>query len=56
VAHYYGPGDVPGLTRSEREASASAKMANPEIAPRPPNPFTADTSVFVREAANVRIE
>jgi type IV secretion system protein VirB1 len=56
VAHYYGPSDVPGLTRSEREANASAKMANPEIAPRPPNPFTADTSVFVREAANVRIE
>lgn len=56
VAHYYGPGDVPGLTHSGREAIASGKMANPEMAPRPANPFTADTSVFVREAANVRIE
>ena len=56
IAHYYGPGGVPGLTRSGREAIASGKMANPEIAPRPANPFTADTSVFVREAANVRIE
>jgi type IV secretion system protein VirB1 len=56
VAHYYGPGGVPGLTHSGREAIASGKMANPEIAPRPANPFTADTSVFVRGAANVRIE
>ncbi len=56
VAHYYGPGGVPALTHSGREAVASGKMANPEIAQRPANPFTADTSVFVREAANVRIE
>jgi type IV secretion system protein VirB1 len=56
VAHYYGPGGVPGLTRSEREAIASAKVAKPITAPRPVDPFTADTSVFVREAANVRIE
>jgi type IV secretion system protein VirB1 len=56
VAHYYGPGGVPGLTHSGREAIASGRTANPEIAPRPADPFTADTSVFVREAASVRIE
>jgi type IV secretion system protein VirB1 len=56
VAHYYGPSDVPGLTRSGRDAIASAKVAKPIAAPRPANPFTADTSVFAREAANVRIE
>jgi type IV secretion system protein VirB1 len=56
VAHYYGPGDVPGLTRSEREASELAKMAKPIAVPRPVTPFTADTNVFVREPANVRIE
>jgi type IV secretion system protein VirB1 len=56
VAQYYGPSDVPGLTRSGRDAIASAKMAKPIAAPRPANPFTADTSVFAREAANVRIE
>jgi type IV secretion system protein VirB1 len=56
VAHYYGPGGVPSLTRSEREAIASARVAKPITAPRPVDPFTADTSVFVREAANVRIE
>jgi type IV secretion system protein VirB1 len=56
VAHYYEPGAVRALTRSEHEAIASAKMAKPIAAPRPVNPFTADTSVFVREATNVRIE
>jgi type IV secretion system protein VirB1 len=56
VAHYCGPGGVPGLTHSGREAIATTKMAKPIAAPRPANPFTADTSVFVREAANVRIE
>ena len=56
VAHYYGPGGVPGLTHSERDAIASGKTADPAKVPRPANPFTADTSVFVREAANVRIE
>lgn len=52
VARYYGPGSVPALAGGVREAAA---MKHP--APMPsPNPYTADTSVFVREASNVRVE
>ena len=52
VARYYGPGGVPALTGGVREAAA-AKRAAPSP---PPNPYTADTTVFVREATHVRIE
>ena len=52
VARYYGPGGVPALTGGVHEAAA-AKRAAP---PPPPNPYTADTTVFVREATHVRIE
>jgi type IV secretion system protein VirB1 len=52
VARYYGPGGVPALTSSVR-AVVAAKRAAPSP---PPNPYTADTTIFVREATNVRIE
>jgi type IV secretion system protein VirB1 len=52
VAKYYGPNGVPALTGGVREA-AEAKRAAPSP---PPNPYTADTTVFVREATNVRVE
>jgi type IV secretion system protein VirB1 len=52
VARYYGPGGVPALTGDVR-AVAAAKRAAPSP---PPNPYTADTTVFVRETTNVRIE
>jgi len=51
VAKYYGPGGVPALIGGIHEA-ATLKPA----APPPPNPYTADTAVFVGEATNVRIE
>ena len=52
VARYYGPDGVPALTGGVREVAA-AKRAGPSP---PPNPYTADTTVFVRETTNVRIE
>jgi type IV secretion system protein VirB1 len=52
VARYYGPGGVPALTGGVR-AVVAAKHSAPS---RPPNPYTADTTIFVREATNVRIE
>ena len=52
VARYYGPGGVPALTGGAREVAA-AKRADPSPSP---NPYTADTTVFVRETTNVRIE
>jgi type IV secretion system protein VirB1 len=52
VARYYGPGGVPALTGGVR-AVVAAKYSAPS---RPPNPYTADTTIFVREATNVRIE
>jgi type IV secretion system protein VirB1 len=52
VAHYYGPGGVPALVGGVDAAITElAKRAAP-----PPNPYSADTSVFVREASHVRIE
>ena len=52
VARYYGPLGVPALTDGVREVVAT-KRAGPSP---PPNPYTADTTVFVRETTNVRIE
>jgi type IV secretion system protein VirB1 len=52
VARYYGPGGVPALAVGVH-AVAVAKHSAP---PRPPNPYTADTAIFVRETTNVRIE
>jgi type IV secretion system protein VirB1 len=52
VARYYGPGGVPALTGGVHEVTA-VKRAAPSP---PPNAFTADTTVFVRETTNVRIE
>ncbi len=52
VARYYGPGGVPALTGGVRETAVAKRAASSP----PPNPYTADTTVFVREATNVRIE
>jgi type IV secretion system protein VirB1 len=52
VAHYYGPNGVPALTGGVRAAGAAK-----HVTPAPPrSPYTADTTVFTREALNVRIE
>jgi type IV secretion system protein VirB1 len=52
VARYYGPNGVPALTAAPRAPSAGlTKRSAP-----PPNPFTADTSVFAREVNHVPVE
>jgi type IV secretion system protein VirB1 len=51
VARYYGLHAVPIPVTEVRAAPG----ASPPPAP-PPNPYTADTSVFAREAAHVGIE
>jgi type IV secretion system protein VirB1 len=56
VARYYGPGAVPALVGGVREAVATARATKGAAPTAPPNPYTADTSVFVREASNVRVE
>ena len=55
VARYYGPGGVPALAGGVRDAAvAESSPATP--APTPPNPYTAGTSVFAREARDVKID
>jgi len=51
VARYYGAGGVPALAGGLHDAITAAAAPPP-----PPNPYTADTSIFVREASNVRIK
>jgi type IV secretion system protein VirB1 len=52
VARYYAPTGVPALTGGVRAAAAEK-----HVIPAPPrNPYTADTTVFAREALNVRIK
>ena len=48
VARYYGPHAMPVPANEVRRA--------PRASPPPPNPYTADTSVFAREGAHVGIE
>jgi len=55
VARYYGPGGVPALAGGLRDAAATATPAT-RAPPPPPNPYTTDTSIFAREASNVRVE
>ncbi len=55
VARYYGPGGVPALVGGVREVAVGANSQAPQ-APTPPNPYTASTSVFAREARDVKID
>jgi type IV secretion system protein VirB1 len=54
VARYYGPGGVPAFAGGPHDAAATATSAR-RAAP-PPNPYTAGTTVFAREASDVRIQ
>jgi type IV secretion system protein VirB1 len=55
VARYYGPGGVPALVGGVREVAVGAN-SQASHAPTPPNPYTASTSVFAREARDVKID
>jgi type IV secretion system protein VirB1 len=52
VAKYYGPGGIPALAGGVRQATLTAEAVK-RAAPRPPpNPYTADTQIYVREASD----
>jgi type IV secretion system protein VirB1 len=53
VARYYGPGGIPALASKVPSLPAAAVKHE---APQPwPNPYTADTAVYVREAMDIEI-
>ncbi len=58
VAKYYELGGVPALIGALHEASATGPAAPPPPPPPPPrpNPYTAGTTVFAREATDGRSE
>jgi type IV secretion system protein VirB1 len=55
VARYYGPNGVPALVGGMHEAAETVSAQRRAIAAAA-NPYTADTSVYIRELTNVRIQ
>jgi type IV secretion system protein VirB1 len=55
VAKYYRPNGVPVLADEVRSTPATAATVKRALPP-PPNPYTADTQIFLREAMNVPID
>jgi type IV secretion system protein VirB1 len=56
VAKYYGQRSVPALAEGVRQATAMAAAVK-RAAPVPaPNPYTADTQVYLREATNLHVD
>lgn len=53
VARYYGPGGVPALAGGVRQAVLTAEAVKHAPPPSPPNPYTADTQVYVREVVTL---
>ncbi|MBN8904921.1 MAG: hypothetical protein BGO51_26190 [Rhodospirillales bacterium 69-11] len=53
VARYYGSGGIPALAGGVQQASLTAAAVKHAALPPPPNPYTADTQVFVREVSNL---
>ena len=51
VARYYGPGSVPALAGGVQRAVLTAEAVKRAAPPPPPNPYTADTQVYVREVS-----
>jgi type IV secretion system protein VirB1 len=54
VAKYYGRNGVPALAGGVQQATVTAAAVK-RAAP-PPNPYTADTQIFFREASSVHID
>ena len=53
VARYYGPGGVPALAGGVKQAVLTAEAVKRAAPPSPPNPYTADTQIYVREVSNL---
>lgn len=56
VARYYAPGGVPALAGGARQATDTAAAAKRGAPTLPPNPYTAGTQVYSREAMDVVIQ
>jgi type IV secretion system protein VirB1 len=57
VAKYYGPGGVPALAGDVRQATVTAAAVRRAVPPpHPPNPYTADTQIYVREATTFHVD
>jgi type IV secretion system protein VirB1 len=54
VARYYGRPGIPALTKTDSSKPAAA--AKHEVRPSLPNPYTADTMVYVQDAMDARME
>jgi type IV secretion system protein VirB1 len=54
VAKYYGPNGVPAFA-GDVGRTIGAMAATKRAAP-PPNPYTADTQIYVREATNFHVD
>jgi type IV secretion system protein VirB1 len=53
VARYYGPGGVPALAGGVQQAVLMAAAVKRTAPLPPPNPYTADTQVYLREVSTV---
>ena len=53
VARYYGPGGVPALAGGVQQAVLTAEAVKRAAPPPPPNPYTADTQIYVREVSTL---
>ena len=56
VAKYYGRSAVPALAGGVREATMMAAAVKRAAPVPPPNPYTADTQIYVREASSVHVD
>ena len=55
VAKYYGRNSVPALAGGVQQATLTAAAVKRAATPPPPNPYTADTQIYVREASSVHV-
>ena len=56
VAKYYGPGGVPALAGGVQQAVLTAEAVKRAAQLKPPNPYPADTQVYVREVSSLDSE
>ncbi len=56
VAKYYAPNGVPALAGGIRQATVTAASVARAAPPAPPNPYTADTQIYAREATSFHVD
>jgi type IV secretion system protein VirB1 len=55
VDRYYGPGSIPALAKTVSSKAVAASVKH-KVRPPLPNPYTADTMVYIQDAMRVGIE